>query len=78
MNTLLIISLCLFVGQLLSLFFVFFYSYQLKRNNDVYEIRLKWIESNDKRYYQYSYEEMFLPSFRNFYGLKSLTESDYK
>ena len=39
--------------------------YQLKRNQKVYEIRTNWINKNDPRWYKYTYDDMFMPNFKN-------------
>lgn len=69
MMQLLFIILCLLLAYLF---------YQLYRNDKVYEIRSKWIWSLDERYDQYSYDEMFLPSHKNWFGLKPPIDKDFK
>ena len=43
----------------------------------VFQIRVKWIESKDKRYYKYSFDYMFKPHKRNWYGLKLPFDSSF-
>ena len=52
--------------------------YQLSRNEKVYKIREKWIDSGDYRRYKYSYDEMFKASGSNLFGLKYPNEKDFK
>lgn len=52
--------------------------YQLARNNEVYNIRCKWADEDDRRRRDYTYDEMFDLSPKNLYGLKWPKESDFK
>ena len=52
--------------------------YQILRNRKIYKIRVKWIYSDDKRQYKYTYEKMFKPSFNNYFGFKYPNEKDFK
>lgn len=52
--------------------------YELLRNNEVYHIRTKWIETSDNRHSKYTYQDMYLPSGDNWYGLKFPRDSDFK
>lgn len=45
-------------------------TYQIFRTHRVYKIRCKWIDTDDKRRFKYSYEYMFNPSMHNLYGFK--------
>ena len=66
--------------QILLIFsvLVFLYLiYQLIREEMVFQIRVKWIESKDKRYYKYSFDYMFKPHKRNWYGLKLPFDSSF-
>jgi hypothetical protein len=54
------------------------YWYQLKRNNAVYSIRRKWIDTDDKRRYMYSYDYMLNPAKHNLYGLKYPRDKNFK
>lgn len=89
-NTAIAFILCygaFFIMQMLLIFLVIFLvfsilgllycTYQLIRNAMVYKIRVKWIYSNDKRYYKYSYDYMFEPHKRNWYGLKLPFDSSF-
>ena len=51
--------------------------YQLARNNAVYEIRHKWICSDDKRWDEYTYDFMFDPKLHNWMGLRWPKEKNY-
>lgn len=51
--------------------------YQLIRNEFVYRIRIKWIEEDDIRHDQYSYDYMFNPSKHNLFGLKFPTDKAF-
>lgn len=51
--------------------------YQLARNQKVYEIRADWINEDGPRWYRYTYDYMFTPSFRNWLGLKFPSKSDF-
>jgi predicted PurR-regulated permease PerM len=68
---LLLTALYFFILILIYLF------YQLARNNKVYNIRIKWIYNDDKRYGKYTYNEMFKASHRNYLGLKYPNEKDF-
>lgn len=57
----------LHITCLLALIYIL---YQMLRNNEVYSIRIDWIITNDKRFDKYSYDEMFNPSKKNYYGLR--------
>jgi hypothetical protein len=52
--------------------------YQLKRNNAVYSIRIKWIDTDDKRRYMYSYDYMLNPAKHNWYGLRYPRDKHFK
>jgi len=52
--------------------------YQIVRNDKVAEIRFGWIEKNDSRIDEYTYDEMFNSSFKNWLGLKYPNEKDFK
>ena len=65
------------IGFFISLSACFYLIFQSYRNNQVYEIRLKWIHTSDLRYDQYSYNDMYMPSFKNIFGLKSPKESNF-
>lgn len=43
----------------------------------IYSIRRKWTESDDKRWYEYSYEEMKKPSKQNWFGVKAPRDKDF-
>lgn len=51
--------------------------YQLIRNEFVYRIRIKWIEEDDIRWHNYSYDFMFNPSKHNWFGLKFPTDKAF-
>lgn len=51
--------------------------YQLLRNQKVYEIRIKWIRTQDKRYGKYSYSEMFVQSAKNWFGFRWPKDEHY-
>ena len=74
-------NLLLIVFVVLISFFILItinFIYQLLRNEKVYKIRGKWIDSGDCRHYKYSYDEMFKASARNLFGLKYPNEKDFK
>lgn len=51
--------------------------YQFVRSNEVYKIRITWIDNSDPRWDNYTYDEMFLPNLRNWFGLKFPRDSDF-
>lgn len=51
--------------------------YQLMRNQKVYKIRIYWIIKNDPRYDKYTYDDMFKPNLKNWFGLKFPNENDF-
>jgi len=69
----------IFIVIVVILFLIIIYSYyQLKRNNAVYSIRRKWIDTDDKRRYMYSYDYMLNPAKHNRYGLKYPRDKHFK
>lgn len=52
--------------------------YQLLRNNAVFFIRSKWTNKRDTRWYTYTYDEMFEPCKKNWYGFKYPRDKDFK
>ena len=67
-------------GELLQLCIIFllYCSLQLKRNNDIYKIRRKWIKQNDSRFDHYEYEEMFGNlTLRMWFGLRTPKDELY-
>ena len=75
MKTILLMSLVIFLVVLIL--GLIYWIYQLIRNEMVYRIRIKWINSNDKRHDIYSYDYMFEPHKRNWYGLKLPLDSHF-
>lgn len=59
----------LLIGLLCSLP-ILYNIYQDIRNSKIYNIRIKWIDSNDIRYDIYSYDIMLNPCKSNWFGLK--------
>lgn len=60
---------------------IFIMSYcliQIVRNNEIHEIRKEWIYQDDKRWYKYTYQEMFTPSKSNWYGLRYPKDEHYE
>lgn len=55
-----------------------YYFYQWARNDRVYRIRIKWLNNDDARYPQYSYDEMYNPSKKNWFGLKFPKDKHFK
>ena len=53
-------------------------SYQLRRNDEVFRIRMRWIELRDDRRSRFSYDFMMSPSKYNLYGLRWPDEIHYK
>jgi hypothetical protein len=64
MNTVLLILAIVWSVGILYLVYQFF------RNDAVYNIRINWIDTNDPRLDQYTYDEMMSPSWSNFYGFR--------
>jgi len=52
--------------------------YQLLRNEATYKIVRNWLDSDDKRYYRYSYDFIFDPSRHNRFGFQFPKESNFK
>lgn len=52
--------------------------FQIKRNHEVYKIKMKWLHENDSRYEKYKYDDMYKPGFKNIFGLKFPKEHDFK
>ena len=52
--------------------------YQIARTEKVYKIRINWIDTKDSRYPKYTYNEMFIPSPSNWFGLKYPNDSQFK
>jgi hypothetical protein len=76
MENTLTLNLLLTAVYFFILIFIYLF-YQIARNHKVYSIRIKWINDDDKRYPKYSYDEMYLPSFKNYLGLKYPNEKDF-
>ena len=71
-------TLSIILGILgISVLVLFYFFYQLVRNQKVYEIRIDWINEDDPRRHKYTYEYMITPSFRNWLGLKFPSKSDF-
>ena len=67
-----------FVFSLTLLFVALIYTvYQGFRNDKVLKIRLNWIWTMDMRRYRYTYDEMFKPSLKNWFGLKWPRDKDF-
>lgn len=64
--------------MIITVLFVGYMLYQIKRNHTVYDIRINWINTDDDRWNVYSYQEMFVPSKSNWYGFKFPKDSDFK
>ena len=71
MKTILFIILGILVLALIYCF------YQLARNQKVYKIRINWIIKNDPRWDKHTYDDMFKPSLKNWFGLKFPNEKDF-
>ena len=63
---------------IISLLVPIYLFYQLVRNQKIYKIRIDWINEDDPRWYKYTYGYMLYPSFRNWFGLKFASKSDFK
>jgi len=64
---------------LLILILILIYGfYQLKRNQKIYKIRIKWIETDDSRWDKYTYKYMLNPNLKNWFGIKFPNEKDFK
>ena len=49
----------------------------LVRNNRVYNIRIKWINTTDKRHDKYTYDSMLKLNRKNRFGWKIPKDSDF-
>lgn len=74
MNILIVVTYIILVISVLGMIYSFF---QFGRNDAVYRIRIKWIDTRDPRYYQYTYDEMFDPGSDNYWGLTIPKEEDF-
>lgn len=52
--------------------------YQLRRNEQVFKVREKWIKDHDYRWDKYSYDFMMGPKKHNWFGFKWPKDSHYK
>ncbi len=52
--------------------------YFMARNNKVYNIRSVWIDTGDVRWDIYSYNYMFLPNKKNWFGVRWPQDSQYE
>jgi hypothetical protein len=69
----------IFIVIVVILFLIIIYSYyQLSRFNAVYSIRIKWLSTDDKRRYMYSYDYMLNPAKHNLYGLRYPRDKHFK
>ena len=57
---------------------IIYFLYQLKRNAHVYEIRIRWLRTDDNRLDKYTDEEMLNPSIKNYFGLTIRKDKDFK
>jgi hypothetical protein len=73
-----IFLITLFVTSFLFILASLYFKLNLKRIDEVYKIRTKWIDTSDYRYYKYTYDQMLRPSSKNLFGLKMPKESDFK
>lgn len=71
MKTAVIIVIICFIGMLYT-------AYQFARNNKVYSIRQKWIADDDRRWYKYDYDDMYIPGKHNWYGLLWPNDKHFK
>lgn len=69
------IILLLIILLVLSIIYGF---YQLARNEEIYNIRRKWGNDNDVRWYRYSYQKMQNPNKNNWFGLRYPKEKHFK
>lgn len=60
------------------LLFLIYLLYQGKRNDAVYKIRMSWVNNQDKRRYKYSYDYMFMPKLKNYFGLQYPKDKHFK
>lgn len=72
------------VALIVCLFMLLYYSLQikyinlqLKRNKEVFNIMCKWRNTNDDRYMRYSYDDLYQPNRKNWYGLRMPKEEHY-
>ena len=68
-NALSVVAIILIITLFILLLFIIYLAYQIKRNDAIYNIRIKWIYTKDKRYSKYSYDYMFEPNYHNLFGL---------
>ena len=57
---------------------IFYLIYQLVRNEAVYKMRAKWINSDDLRWHKYTYDEIMNPNKENWCGIKFPKDKDFK
>jgi len=62
---------------IVAIYFFIYCFYQIIRNTKIFIIRGKWIETSDKRWHEYSYNYMFIPSIHNYFGLKYPNDKDF-
>lgn len=72
------ISLILYILLGVCFISLIYTVYQFSRNNAVYSIRIKWLDDGDRRFFKYTYNEMFNPSKDNMFGLKLPKDVDFK
>ena len=60
-----------------SLLMVGYGIYQLFRNEKVFKIRMKWIETQDTRWHYFPYEYMLHPKKNNWFGFRFPKDEHY-
>ena len=73
-----IILIILVILIIICIIGVLYCLYQLERNRQIYKIVTKWVNQDDERYYNYSYNYMADPSKHNWYGLKYPKDKHYE
>ena len=75
------ILITLIIVLLILLFYAFYQfirnQYQFIRNQKVFEIRARWIDDKDDRWFKYSYDFMYNPKGHNWYGLRYPKDKHY-
>ena len=66
------------IGLLIVLCYILVWAlFGLVRNNRVYNIRIKWINTTDKRHDKYTYDSMLKINRKNWFGWKLPKDSDF-
>lgn len=72
-----IIFIVLFIALIVCLFFWWYFTFQKKRIKAIAALFDKWGEEHDIRFFNYDFDDIFKPCWKNHFGLAMPKEEDY-